>query len=134
MMKYSRSIRLGLTHYMGSVQRARSWVYGGRGLRAMAINREISWRGANTWLEIFFFCPIMIFGFTFGKDENFLRWLFLERARLHKIVPRWKTKTWFFEVQSSNSQNRRPFFEGLGIEYVTVPDFAEIYEDPIWQR
>ena len=41
MMRYARSIRLGLTHYMGSVQRARSWVYREENsLRALLAQQE----------------------------------------------------------------------------------------------
>lgn len=53
-MRYKRSIRLGLTHYMGSVQRARSLVYGKNGLRANARNGGGVWSGSDTWLEAFF--------------------------------------------------------------------------------
>lgn len=134
MMRYARSIRLGLTHYMGSVQRARPWVYGSGGLRANAKDGDRGWRGADTWLEVLFFCPLMIFGFGFGKDENFLRWLFLERARLHKLEPRWKTKTWFVEVQSDASAHRKAFFERLGMTFVTVRNYSDIYESPLWQQ
>lgn len=132
MMRYSRSIRLGLTDYMGSVQRARTWVYGKKGLRANAKNSEGAWIGKNTWLEILFFNPIAIFGFTFGKDENFLRWLFLERARLHKIRPEWSAQTWYFDVQKDDGRDRRPFFDGLGMKYVKLPDYRDIYDDPVW--
>lgn len=134
MMRYARSIRLGLTHYMGSVQRARPWVYGPEGLRAKAKNGVHAWPGSDTWLEVLFFCPLMIFGFGFGKDENFLRWLFLERARLHKLEPRLKAKTWFVEVQSEASAHRQAFFERLGITFVTVSDYSDIYEASTWQQ
>ena len=100
MMRYAQSIRLGLTHYMGAVQRARPWVYRGENaLRSAATKGSDSrWKGRNTWIDVLFFSPMMIFGFGFNKDENFLRWLFLERARLHKLNPRWKTKTWFIDT------------------------------------
>lgn len=132
MMHYKRSIRLGLTHYMGSVQRARQWVYGDESLRASAKNAEANWRGANGWLEVLFFCPLVIFGFSFSKDENFLRWLFLERARLHKIVPKWKAPTWFVDTPKNGSLHRKPFFEGLQMQYVVVNDYKDIYENPAW--
>ena len=133
MMRYSRSIRLGLTHYMGAVQRARSWVYHGKeSLRALPSRDDEQWQGRNTWLDILFFSPLMIFGFGFNKDENFLRWLFLERARLHKLNPPWRTDSWFLDTPKSNNLNRRPFFEGLGIEYVAVSDYGEIYENSSW--
>lgn len=132
MMRYKRSIRLGLTHYMGSVQRARLWVYGGHSLRASAKNEETSWRGTNSWLEVLFFCPLVIFGFSFGKDETFLRWLFLERARLQKTVPAWKVPTWFVDVPKNSSLPRKPFFEGLHMTYVVAESYDEIYENPSW--
>ena len=134
MMRYKTSIRLGLTHYMGSVQRARSWVYGGNGLRANAKTSRQSWRGSDTWLEVLFFHPLVLFGFGFGKDENFLRWLFLERARLHRLLPGSKAKTWFIECSATDREHRRPFFEGLGIEVIRVFEYAEIYENPAWRR
>ena len=49
MMRYSLSIRLGLTHYMGAVQRARPWVYSGeKALRAVAKHGDSEWKGRNT--------------------------------------------------------------------------------------
>jgi hypothetical protein len=134
MMRYPRSIRLGLTHYMGSVQRARTWVYNRNGLRANERSRGDLWRGSNSWLEVLFFCPLLLFGFGFGRDENFFRWLFLERARLHKLVPAWKTHTWFVETGSLDRELRRPFFEGLGMEVILVPQYADIYDCPAWNR
>ena len=134
MMRYKTSIRLGLTHYMGSVQRARPWVYNRRGLRANVKLSEDSWRGSDTWLEVLFFCPLVLLGFGFGKDENFLRWLFLERARLHKLRPDWTAKTWFVVTGATNLEHRRPFLEGLGMEVVTLPQYADIYENSAWQH
>ena len=84
-------------------------------------------------MEILFFCELAIFGFTFGKDENFLRWLFLERARLHKIMPHWKKKTWYVDTPKNGSMHRKPFFEGLGMEYVAVSEYSDIYDDPMWR-
>ncbi|MGN6304193.1 MAG: hypothetical protein ACTHNH_05215 [Mesorhizobium sp.] len=132
MVRYARSIRLGLTHYMGSVQRARTWVYNRNGLRASAKSREDSWQGSDSWLQVLFFCPLLILGFGFGKDENFLRWLFLERARLHKIMPAWRARTWFVDTGATDRQRRRPFFEGLGIEVVTLANYSDIYQNPAW--
>ena len=70
MMRYKRSIRLGLTHYMGSVQRARPWVYNRKGIRANAKTSENSWRGSDTWLEVLFFCPL---GSRLVQSQNAMR-------------------------------------------------------------
>jgi hypothetical protein len=135
MMRYSRSIRLGLTDYMGSVQRARSWVYNRENsLRASVKNGRDAWIGSNTWVDILFFSPLLIFGFSFGKDENFLRWLFLERAKLQRISDRPSGKTWFVEKKSNNSANRKLFFHRLGVEFITVEDYPEIYENLAWGK
>jgi hypothetical protein len=88
MRQYRRSIRLGLTHYMGAVQRARPLIYNRGGLRELGAGTPLGVSG--TWLEVFFFCPLVMLGFGFNKDETFLRWLFLERARLHRLRPEWK--------------------------------------------
>jgi hypothetical protein len=134
MMKYSRSIRLGLTHYMGSVQRARTWVYNRElSLRESIKNRGAPWRGSDTWLDIVFFSPIVIFGFTFGKDENFLRWLFLERAKLQKLMSEPAKKIWFVEKANENSDSRKLFFKRLGVEFITVKDYHNIYENAAWR-
>jgi len=46
------------------------------------------WSGKNRMrISILLFCLIVIFGLSFEKDENFIRWLFLERAKLgHQLV------------------------------------------------
>ncbi|MBN9675960.1 hypothetical protein [Salipiger bermudensis] len=130
---YPRSIRLGLTDYMGSVQRARSWVYSGEGsLRYLAKSGNREWRGQDTWLDIIFFKPLLVVGFSFGKDESFLRWLLLERARIFKINPSWKNMAWYVDVVGDGDPHRKPFFEGLGMKYVTLREHREIYDSPVW--
>lgn len=134
MVRYKTSIRLGLTHYMGSVQRARRLIYSRHGLRASATNNLTNWSGSDTWLEVFFFCPLLVLGFGFGKDENFLRWLFLERARLHKLRPELAAKTWFVDTSAVDEKHRLPFLKGLGMEVIKIPDYAKLYESSAWQR
>lgn len=135
MQRYSRSVRLGLTHYMGSVQRARARVYGKNGLRLAAKQDERpSWRSSNTWLEVFFFCPILIVGFGFGKDETLFRWLFLERARIHKIRPDWRQDAWFVDTGGKAAGLHKQFLEGLGIQQISLQDYSAIYEAGGWGR
>jgi len=83
---------------------------------------------------VFFFCPLILVGFGFGKDENFLRWLFLERARLHKLRPDWAAKTWFVDRGTADEKQRRVFLEGLGMEVVTVPEYSDIYANQAWKH
>ncbi len=133
MMKYYRSIRLGLTHYMGSVQRARKLIYNKGGVRACAKEPHRGWSGENTWLDAFFFCPLIVMGFGFGKDETFFRWLFLERARLYKLEPNLRQSTWFIDTASIHKQYRKVFLKNLGIQYISMDNYSAIYEAHGWK-
>lgn len=131
--RYARSIRLGLTHYMGSVHRARSWIYRTDGsLIRYLQGKSRSWNGVHTWLQPFFCSDVAILGFGFGKDETFLRWLFLERARLHKRFPSKARKGWYVVENNEASHSRKVFFEQLGIELVIANSHAHIYESTAW--
>lgn len=134
MVRYPRSIRLGLTHYMGSVERARRLIYGSHGLRSNTVVTSKDWKGAGTWLEPLFFCPILVIGFGFGKDENLMRWLFLERARFHRIRPAMKSEAWFVVRGAEIDDHRRPFFEGLGIKMLFIDSYEDIYENIAWKQ
>lgn len=79
MRRYRRSIRLGLSHYMGSVQRARTWLHRGDGNLFGAKNRP-NWEGARSWVHLIFNKPLLIFGLGLGENEVFMRWLLIERA------------------------------------------------------
>ena len=138
MMRYPLSVQLGLTQYMGSVKRAYGWVKSDKGCleEVQRIAKDPSydsWKGRDSWLDILFFSPLMIFGFGFGKDETFLRWLFLERARFHKRAPQLKNDVWFVDTPKPGDMHRAVYFEGLGIHYVPVTDFADIYANPAWK-
>jgi hypothetical protein len=134
MKRYSRSVRLGLTHYMGSVQRARGMIYGKSGLRNKSLSSLREWGGYGTWLEPFFHSPLLILGFGFGKDETFLRWLFLERARYHRIRPDRKTDAWFLQKSDGSTDHRRRFLDELGIRTIYVREFEEMYEVDDWLK
>lgn len=135
MRRYSRSIRLGLTHYMGAAQRARGWIMTSRSslYSDEKLDRD-SWLGGTTWLDIIFSRPIVIFGFGFGMDESFLRWLFIERARFFKRFEHRRQPCWFVEPSGHGSQDRRTFFASLGIEPVFAESYDEMYLNPAWSN
>lgn len=62
MENYFRCIRLGLSHYMVSVQRARDWIHRGDDRRLFSGKNRRNWRGFGTWLQIVFNKPLLIFG------------------------------------------------------------------------
>ena len=110
MRRYRRSIRLGLSHYMGSVQRARTWVH------------------------LIFNKPLLIFGLGLTETEVFLRWLLIERARYFRKFPERAHPAWYVYTHKDDDTSEAGklfFLEGVGINCVKA-DYDEIYESPSW--
>lgn len=131
MQHYHRSIRLGLSHYMGSVDRARGWLHNG-GDRLLAGNKMNVWRGATSWLQIMFHFPLLIIGLGLEENEVFLRWLLIERARYYKKFPERKMPAWYVHKGSLNSDGKRFFLEGVGIQALNVAGYRDIYGETTW--
>ena len=130
MQHYQHSVRLGLTHYMGSVQRARQWIHNEPNRLVAGIN-DNTWRGASTWLQIFFQKPLLIFGLGLNEDEVFLRWLLVERAKYFYAFPEKLKKAWY--VYSGNENNGKLLFlNAVGVTPVAVPDYDAIYGSDNW--
>ncbi|MDE0524477.1 MAG: hypothetical protein OXH79_21235 [Boseongicola sp.] len=111
-MRNSDSIRIGLTQYIGSVERARRLVYTTEdSLSSLAKGGIERWRGQRTWLDVLFFCPLLIFDFSCKRDENFMRWLCVECARLHKMRQEFEARTCFLDTSANEGPNSRAFFE-----------------------
>jgi hypothetical protein len=134
MARYARSIRLGLTHYMGSVQRARGWFHAGDG-RLFATKDNANWPGRRTWLHAIFNRPLLIFGLGLGENEVFLRWLLIERARYFSKFPDRRKAAWFVQrkkAEDDTAAGRSFFLEGVGVTCVDVPTHEHIYHSKGW--
>lgn len=130
MQHYARSIRLGLSHYMGSVDRARSWISNEQGL--FVARNQHNWLGHKSWLHIVFNCPLLIFGLGLNENEVFLRWLLIQRARYFKHFPKRKQPAWFVEAGQNLGLGKQFFLKGVGVEPVLVPSFDDIYGAAVW--
>lgn len=137
MVRHPRSIRLGLTHYMGAVQRARAMIYGKEGgLWHRAKNRKSmrEWSGRDSWLHPFFFSPLLILGAGLGRDEVFIRWLLLERERFFaRADASVRKKTWYVGAARDGGSGKA-FLDALGVKAVRVSDYRQIYDNPSWSR
>ncbi|WP_157220413.1 SIR2 family protein [Flavisphingomonas formosensis] len=134
MARYKRSIRLGLTHYMGSVQRARGWLYRG-GKPLFSGKHAKDWPGASTWLQIAFTRPLLFFGLALAENEVFLRWLLIERARYFRKFRALRQPAWYVYVHDPDDEREAGkifFLEELGITCVRAADYAAIYGNPGW--
>lgn len=134
MEHYRRSIRLGLTHYMGSVEKARGWIHKGGSTRLSAGKDPRAWGGATTWLQIAFHKPLLIFGLALEETEVFLRWLLIERARYFQKFPDRRQKAWYVHTPAEriSSPGKLFFLDAIGIEPVEVESFDEIYGAKTW--
>lgn len=120
-----------MTDYMGSVDRAHAWMHRWDNslIRYLQVN-SASWRGFHTWLHPFFSSDIAIIGFGFGKDETFLRWLFLERARLFQRFPSHRPAGLVchdgFHTQSP------PPAVAESSRHSAVETYDQIFKSPVW--
>ena len=132
MQCYRRSVCLGLSHYMGSVQRARGWLHRGNEERLFSGKNTHKWRGATSWLHIVFNSPLLIFGLKLEVNEVFFRWLLIERARYFGKFPNRKKNAWYVHMPGKLSDGKRLFLEGVGVKPVRVVSYEEIYGAATW--
>ena len=131
MENYHRSIRLGLTHYMGSVERARGWIHRGNESPLFSGKNVREWQGASSWLHVIFNTPLLFIGLGLEENEVFLRWLLIERARYFKKFPDRKKSAWYVHTEGL-SAGKKFFLEGVGIQLVQAIDYDEIYGVDTW--
>ena len=135
MIKYPRSIKLGLSQYMGNVERARKLIHKKPENIHFEGKNQNFWDGYKTWLHILFNKSIFVFGLSLDETEVFMRWLLIERAKYFRNFPNRKHKGWFVirEGESPTIYEGKKFFlKSVGFEVIELGDYNKIYED-IWK-
>lgn len=132
MAKYHRSIKLGLSQYMGNVERARRLIHKNpENIHFEGKNQEY-WPGYKTWLHILFNKSLVIIGFGLDETEVFMRWLLIERAKYFRRFPDRKHNGWYVNKRSSdNTEGQKFFLNSVGFEVIEFDEYNEIYEE-IW--
>ncbi|HTU12420.1 MAG TPA: hypothetical protein VMG08_16130 [Allosphingosinicella sp.] len=136
MARYRTSIRLGLSHYMASVQRARGWLHGRGEESLFAAKDQQGWRGAKSWMHLVFNKPLLIVGLGLAENEVFLRWLLIERAKYFSKFEHRRQPAWYVYVDDPADERQAGklfFLESIGIKPVQAQSHAAIYESPAWQ-
>ena len=95
MIKYYRSIRLGLGHYMGSVEKARRLIHNGEEDSLFRGKNQSYWQGHKTWLHLIFNKSLFIFGLDLEENETFFRWLLIERSKYFRKFPDRSHSGWY---------------------------------------
>lgn len=133
--RYKRSIRLGLTDYMGSVH-ARAMFYRGGKQLFQAANR-LDWEGAMGWLDLMFHKPLLFLGLALEENGVFLRWLLIERARYFGKFPDRRQPAWYVfthDPHGAREAGKHFFLEAVGVAYVRAGGYDDIWENPAWRR
>lgn len=121
---YPRSIRLGLSDYMGSVQYARKMIQGQSLNEYFSGKQQEFWVGYSTWLHIIFNKSLFIFGLGLEENEVFLRWLLIQRTKYCKMYKK-SHKGWY--IDKSIKAGKRFFLEQLGFEVIDLSDYNTLY-------
>jgi len=134
LVSYHRSIRLGLSHYMGSIEKARNYIYKSRTDSLFNNNSQKIWSGGNTWLQVFFNKQLCIFGLGLEENEIFIRWLLIERAKYYRKFPGRRKKAWYIAPKNEKPDDRNlgkiQFLRGIGINLIETNNYGEIYSEP----
>lgn len=127
--RYSRSIRLGLSHYMGSVERARALIHKGGDKRLYSEKHQGQWNGCNTWLHCIFNNDLVFVGLGLDTSEIFLRWLLIERAKYFKTYPMRRRAAYYLHAGRDLSQGQVIFLKSVGCDIVKLPSYDQLYGD-----
>jgi len=131
MLKYHRSIKLGLSQYMGNVERARKLIHKHSENMSFEGKNQSLWSGDKTWLHIIFNKSLFICGLGLGETEIFMRWILIERAKYFRKFPSRKHKGWFVMKQGDSPQDegKKFFLESVGFEIIELNNYKTMYED-----
>lgn len=129
---YVRSIRMGLSDYMGIVEKSRKLLYKSSGNPFKNFGSINKWIGRNTWLDVFLNNNLLIVGLGLEVQEVSLRWLLIIREKLFKKYEEQgiRKKTWFISNEEHDSmlEGKKLFFEKLNIEIIYAKKSEYIYD------
>ncbi|QFU24730.1 hypothetical protein FM038_023075 [Shewanella eurypsychrophilus] len=131
MQRYNRSIRLGLSHYMGSVERARRLIHKGNESRLFSGKNVDEWSGYQSWLHVVFNNDLIFIGLGLDTTEVFLRWLLIERAKYFNLFPHRRKAAYFVHANTSVlSTGQTLFLSSVGVQVVHESSYDELYRTP----
>ena len=124
---YPKSIRLGLSEYMGLGSQLRKAIFDlFQAREKYGNNYENYWDKANTWLNILFHKSICICGLGLDTNEPVLRWLLIERQRYIKQFNLTGMKGWFL-TDRKIKDGQQLFLDSVGFEVVQA-SWKQMYE------
>lgn len=122
---YPKSIRLGLSDYMGCVVQARKLIQGDKLEDYFSGKNQQNWIGYNTWLHILFNKYLFIFGLGLNENEVFLRWLMIQRAKYSRMFKKSLSGCY---IAAGVDNGKRFFLEHLGFNVVDIKEYSSLYK------
>lgn len=129
MVGYRRSIQLSLSGYTRLSSRVRKFIHSDDDTDNF-VNKNIDkWNVYYTWLHIIFNRSLCVMGLALDKDENFLRWLLLERMKYFEKFPKKKKGAWYVYYREEDMpQGKKFFLEYFGFEIIKLDSAEEVYK------
>ncbi|MDR0927755.1 MAG: hypothetical protein LBO69_08330 [Ignavibacteria bacterium] len=145
---YPRSMRMGLSHYMGNVAKVRDLIHKGDDCLYKR-NKKGGWIGDKTWLEIFFHSIPCFIGIGLEENEIFLRWLMVERRKyLDRYKPQagdsfYIKKGWYLtakeELEGKDAsfiakyEAKKYFLESVGVNVIEFDTYEDVYSNVFYK-
>jgi len=134
MVSYPQSIKIGYLDYakMFNAIRERLFVpHGSAEIFSLIKNKDDL---SNTWISIFFYRNLFIWGVGLNEDEYVLRWLLVERARYNLLTHK-NLKGWYVHLVDKDkplSDGKKIFLNTVGIEIIEV-NSHDLHES-VWKQ
>lgn len=126
---YPKSILIGLSHYMRTIEYARNLLLSPNKFDAEIIQNQWNNPVRGTWIDLILSKHLVIFGLSLDKDEVVLRWLLLERAKSYAMFPYLEKKGFYIVPEEEEIKDgKKIFFDTVGIEVVRVKNYDTIYK------
>ncbi|MDE5844881.1 MAG: SIR2 family protein [Muribaculaceae bacterium] len=132
MLKYPKSILIGLSHYMRNLEKIRSLIIPNNVYKAELFEDIAFGTNAikNTWINLIFSKNLYIVGLSLDTDEVLIRWLLLERAKLFSLYPKMRKDCWFVITKRDYhklSLGKKYFFKSIGCNIIVMDNYDSMY-------
>lgn len=132
MVSYPQSIKIGYLDYTKMFNVIYERLFHGTAWLSSLIKGKGNL--CNTWISIFFYRNLFIWGVGLNDDEYVLRWLLVERAK-YNIVCNKNLKGWYVhlvDIDRPMTDGKKMFLSSVGIEIIEA-NCHDIYEN-VWKQ
>ena len=127
-LRYASSLRIGLADYTSIINQASNRIDEWREAKRNQLSLD-NLGFTKSWLRMFFEKDLCIVGLSLDTNEILLRWLLIERKKyFDNHPPEERRRTWYVSKKKDVSKGMQFFLEFLGIEFVALDNYVDVYE------